>query len=240
MSATPSDPSVRGERAQLDVHGSLLLTAFPLLVAYAVVSVGEADTSPWTTTAALVGAAAAAAGFARIESRSWNPLIPLAFFADRPRVRANLTTMLLSAALSTSFLLFTFYLQDRLGIGPLGAGLTMLPLAVALVVSSMLIPRLLERWGAVTCVRVGLAATAAAMSTIGGVAVMNAGAAWLLSQPAHGRSVPRGHGTRRVGAHRRGGDHRPIGGCPSRSRQLSRRGARTPGHGRRGARAALG
>ncbi len=44
----------------------------------------------------------------------------------------------LSGALSTSFLLFTFHLQDRSGIGPLGAGLTMLPPAVSLIVFSLL------------------------------------------------------------------------------------------------------
>lgn len=122
----------------------------------------------------------AAAGFVRVESRSPNPLVPLTFFADRARLRANLTTMLLSGALSTSFLLFTFYLQDRLGIGPLGAGLTMLPLAVALIVASVLVPRLLGRWGARACVLVGLGAAAGAMGVVALVAVLGSGATWLL------------------------------------------------------------
>ena len=129
---------------------------------------------------ALAGAGLAAAGFVRVESRSPNPLVPLDFFADRPRVRANVTTMLLSGALSTSFLLFTFYLQDRLGIGPLGAGLTMLPLAVALIAASVLVPRLLDRWGARACVLAGLGSAAGAMAVIALVAVVGAGAAWLL------------------------------------------------------------
>lgn len=83
--------------------------------------------------------------------------------------------MLLSGALSTSFLLFTFYLQDRLGIGPLGAGLAMLPLAGALIVFSLLVPRLLDRWGERVCVLAGLTFTAAAMAVIAAVAVSDAG-----------------------------------------------------------------
>lgn len=176
----PADQSASRERVRLDLPGSLLLTACPLLFVYAAVEAGEPATSLWVSVAALVGAVMAAVGFVRVESRSPNPLVPLSFFADRARLRANLTTMLLSGALSSSFLLFTFYLQDRLGVGPLGAGLTMLPLAAALIAASVLVPRLLGRWGARACVLVGLAAAAGAMGVVAFVAVLGGGAAWLL------------------------------------------------------------
>jgi EmrB/QacA subfamily drug resistance transporter len=176
----PSDRPALRERVRLDVPGALLLTVCPLLLTYAVVEAGEPGTSLWVSLAALGGAVLAAVGFVRVESESPNPLVPLAFFADRARVRANLTTMLLSGALSTSFLLFTFYLQDRLEMGPLGAGLTMLPLAVALIAASVFVPRLLGRWGARGCVLAGLAAAAGAMAVVALVAVLGGGAAWLL------------------------------------------------------------
>ncbi len=163
----------------MDLPGSFLLTAAPLLFVYAVVEAGEPGANPWLILGALAGAIAAAAGFVRVESRSQNPLVPMSFFADRSRVRANLTTMVLSGALSTSFLLFTLYLQDRLGIRPLGAGLTMLPLAVALIAASMLVPHLLERWGARVCVMIGLACAAGAMVAVAVVTVLGGGAAWL-------------------------------------------------------------
>ena len=175
----PADRSAPRRQVQLDLPGAFLLTACPLLFVYAVVEAGGPGASPWLILAALTGAAAAAAGFVRVEARSKNPLVPMTFFADRSRVRANLTTMLLSGALSTSFLLFTFYLQDRLGLGPLGAGLTMLPLAVALIAASMLVPHLLERWGARACVMIGLACAAGAMVAVAVVAVLGGGAAWL-------------------------------------------------------------
>ena len=176
----PADRSVPRGQVRLDLPGSFLLTAGPLLFVYAVVEAGEPGANPWLILGALAGAVAAAAGFVRVESRSQNPLVPMAFFADRSRVRANLTTMVLSGALSTSFLLFTFYLQDRLGIGPLGAGLTMLPLAVALISASMLVPHLLELWGARVCVMIGLACAAGAMVAVAVVTVLGGGAAWLL------------------------------------------------------------
>jgi DHA2 family lincomycin resistance protein-like MFS transporter len=172
-------PAPRGS-APLDLPGALLLTACPLLFTYGLVEAGEPGTDHWVSPVALVGAVLAGVGFVRVEARSPNPLVPPGFFADRARVTANLATMLLSGALSTSFLLFTFYLQDDLGIGPSGAGLTMLPLAVSLVVASVLVPRLLGRWGARACVLAGLGFAAVAMAAIALVAALNAGAPWLV------------------------------------------------------------
>lgn len=158
----PSERST--ESVPLDLSGSLLLVAAPLLFVLGVVEAGETDGAlPWLPPVALVGAVVAAALFIRAERRSPNPLVPLRLFRNRPRVLANAATVLLSAALSTSFLLFTFYLQDRLGVGPFQAGLLMLPLAVALVVVSVLVPRLLQRWGARVCVLTGIGFTTVAM-----------------------------------------------------------------------------
>ncbi|WP_228812070.1 MFS transporter [Nocardia flavorosea] len=172
-------PVVR-ESGPLDIPGALLLMACPLLFTFGVVEAGEPGTSVWVPVVALAGAVLAGTGFVRVEAHSANPLVPLGFFAHRARVTANLTTILLSGALSTSFLLFTFYLQDYLGMGPLGAGFTMLPLAVSLIAFSMLVPRLLGRWGAGACVLAGLGFTAGAMAVIGLVAAVDAGAPWLI------------------------------------------------------------
>ncbi|SDT38615.1 drug resistance transporter, EmrB/QacA subfamily [Jiangella sp. DSM 45060] len=168
------DRPVAGDAAPLDLPGALLLTACPLLFTFGVVEAGGSG-SVWVIAGALTGAVAAGAGFVRVEARSRDPLLPLRFFAHRTRVAANLTTMLLSGGLSTSFLLFTFYLQDRLGIGPLVAGLTMLPLAVSLIAFSVLVPRLLGRWGARACVLAGIGFTAAAMAAIALVSALEAG-----------------------------------------------------------------
>lgn len=169
-------PSERpAEPAALDLPGSLLLVAAPLLFTLGVVEAGETEgTLPWLPPVALACAVAAGALFVGVERCSQRPLVPLRFFRNRPRVLANLATALLSAALSTSFLLFTYYLQDRWGAGPLRAGLTMLPLAVSLIAASVLVPRLLGRWGARACVLAGIGFTVLAMAAIALVSFIGA------------------------------------------------------------------
>jgi EmrB/QacA subfamily drug resistance transporter len=174
------DRPIADDAPPLEIRSALLLTACPLLFIFSVVEAGEPDTPAWVVSGALAGSVVAGIGFVRVEARSRNPLLPLRFFANRTRVAANLTTMLLSGGLSTSFLLFTFYLQDRLGIGAMGAGLTMLPLAVSLIAFSVLVPRLLGRWGARACVLAGIGFTAAAMAVIALVSSLHAGGAAMI------------------------------------------------------------
>ncbi|GAA2403135.1 MFS transporter [Actinomadura vinacea] len=171
----PADPPV--ERTPLDLPGALLLTAAPLLFTLGIVEAGEEDRAlAWLPPAALSGAVIAGIVFVMVERHAADPLVPLGFFRSRPRVLANLATALLSAALSTSFLLFTYYLQDRLGLSPLGAGLMMLPLAVALIAASIFVPQLLGRWGAQICALAGIGFTVSAMAAIALAAHLEANA----------------------------------------------------------------
>src|SRR5690625_6716896 len=153
---------------KLDLPGSILLTAAPLLLVFGIVEAGEADgILRWSAVVVLIGALIAAYLFVVVERRATNPLIPLEFFRNRTRVWANLATALLSAALSTSFLLFTFYLQNRLGLSPLTTGLTLVPLAISLVAAATLVPRFLGRWGARFCAVTGNGFTALGMEAVG-------------------------------------------------------------------------
>ncbi|WP_427869900.1 MFS transporter [Leucobacter luti] len=151
--------------APLDLPGAILLTATPLLFVFGIIEAGSgAHTATWV--AALAGSFVCAALFVVVERRAANPLVPMTFFRNQTRVLANGATALLSAALSTSFLLFTFYLQERLGLSPLATGFTLIPLAVSLVIAATFVPRLLDRWGARACILAGLVFTALAMGTI--------------------------------------------------------------------------
>ena len=130
--------------APLDLPGAILLTATPLLFVFGIIEAGSgAHTATWV--AALAGSFVCAALFVVVERRAANPLVPMTFFRNQTRVLANGATALLSAALSTSFLLFTFYLQERLGLSPLATGFTLIPLAVSLVIAATFVPRLLDR-----------------------------------------------------------------------------------------------
>jgi len=144
------------DRKPLDVLGSILLTCAPLLLSYGIVEFGNGREIGWFPLFAFVGALVAAALFVKVERRARNPVIPLSFFRNRSRTRANLTTALLSAALSTSFLLFTFSLQDRLRLSALQSGLMLVPLAACLVIAVLVVPRLLGRWGARNCSLAGI------------------------------------------------------------------------------------
>ncbi|SEG96181.1 drug resistance transporter, EmrB/QacA subfamily [Saccharopolyspora kobensis] len=160
----PADPP--GERKELDLPGAALLTAAPLLFVLGVVD----------APIALIGAVLAAGAFVVVERKAANPLVPMSFFHNRTRVLANIATALLSAALSTSFLLFTFQLQQRAGLTPFEAGVALLPLAVALVAAVTFVPRVAGRWGARTCAVIGIASTAAGMIAIAAGAQLGAGA----------------------------------------------------------------
>lgn len=171
----PADQPRR--RMKLDLPGSVLLTAAPLLLVFGIVEAGETDGIPrWAAVVVLIGAVIAAYMFVVVERRATNPLIPLEFFRNRTRVGANLATALLSGALSTSFLLFTFYLQNRLGLSPLTTGLTLVPLAISLVAAATLVPRFLGRWGARFCAVTGIGFTALGMVAIAIVTYVEAAA----------------------------------------------------------------
>lgn len=153
------------KRVPLDVRGAVLLTVTPLLFVFGIVEAGSGECS-FVWSASIVASFACGLLFIAVERRVANPLVPMAFFRQRPRLMANVATTLLSAALSTSFLLFTFYLQEELGLSPLATGLTLVPMAVSLVIASTLVPRLLNRCGARSCILAGLLLTALAMVAI--------------------------------------------------------------------------
>src|SRR5699024_2261719 len=135
--------------------------------AFGIVELGEADGIPrWAAVAALAGSVIAACLFIAVERRTANPLVPLRFFRNRARVMANLATALLRAALSTSFLLFTFYLRRRLVLGRLTTGLALVPLAISRFAAAPSVPRFLGRWGARLCARAGIRFTAPGMAAI--------------------------------------------------------------------------
>ena len=84
---------------------------------------------------ALIGVAALA-GFIAIERRSSHPLIPLDIFTSRQFTAANLVTFALYAALGSVFFLMAITLQVSVGLSPLLAGASLLPLTLIMLVLS--------------------------------------------------------------------------------------------------------
>ncbi|MBP0448420.1 MFS transporter [Kitasatospora sp. RG8] len=124
-------PESRGQLARpLDLPGQLLLT---LALCAAVAVLIEGPRIGWTSPLALAGYAlvvAAAAGFARVERRSSDPLMDLGLFRRAPFATAVLGAVAVFVALNTSLLLNTLYLQHARGWTPLATGAATLPMAL--------------------------------------------------------------------------------------------------------------
>ncbi|MDJ1133790.1 MFS transporter [Streptomyces iconiensis] len=158
---------------RVDLPGAALLTAGPLALVYGVV---RATDHAWTSPGVLLplcGGLLALAGFVRVEARTRRPLVPLAFFANRTRTAANAATVLLSAALSSTFFLATLYMQHVLGMGPLHTGLAYLPFCAALLLTVTVVGRIIGV--------LGVRGTAVA-----GLLCAAAGGSWLATLPAEG------------------------------------------------------
>jgi EmrB/QacA subfamily drug resistance transporter len=84
---------------------------------------------------ALIGITALA-GFIEIERRSSHPLIPLDIFTSRQFTAANLVTFALYAALGSVFFLMVMVLQVSVGLTPLQAGASLLPLTMIMLALS--------------------------------------------------------------------------------------------------------
>ncbi|MEJ7795696.1 MAG: MFS transporter [Nocardioides sp.] len=81
--------------------------------------------------AGLVGVAAAAA-FLLVESRVWEPMMPLGLFSDRVFSAANAITLLVYAALASVLFFLVLQLQTVAGYGALEAGVATLPVTVCM------------------------------------------------------------------------------------------------------------
>ncbi|MEU8264835.1 MFS transporter [Micromonospora sp. NPDC048999] len=111
--------------------------------------------------------------FALAQTRITHPLLRPGMLRIRTVATANLLMALLGAAWLSVFFFLPLYQQKTLGYSPVRAGLTQLPLALAIIGGSALAPRLARRYGATTPVTSALAA-------------LGVGLLWLARTPAAG------------------------------------------------------
>jgi EmrB/QacA subfamily drug resistance transporter len=166
---TPADGTSLWSR--LDLPGAASVTAG--LVAL-VGTLSEAHAWGWASPATIGGFAAAAvllAGFLAVEARAAHPLVPLRLFR-LPTVRTGNTVMLLTgAAMLAVFYFLSLDEQLVLGYGPIAAGLSQLPMALALIAAAGLAGSAMARLGP----RAVLAS---------GLVIFAAGLAWFATSPA--------------------------------------------------------
>lgn len=142
-SSTPEsrDPSATGT---FDVSGAVLTVLSLGAATYALTASGE-SAGPLVV-ASWVVAAASAAGFVVVERRSAHPMVPLGMFRSRVFSAANGMTVLVYGALGGVTLFVVLQLQAA-GWGALEAGLSSLPITIALMLLSSAAARLATRTG---------------------------------------------------------------------------------------------
>jgi EmrB/QacA subfamily drug resistance transporter len=133
--------------ARFDFGGALALTGGLMLLVYGIVNAGALGWGALQAIAPIVIGLALLALFPVIEARlAAAPLVPRGAFS-KPLRAANLVVLLFSAALFPMWYVSSLYLQQVLGLSPLGAGLTFLPMALAIMLSASRAGRLVGRFG---------------------------------------------------------------------------------------------
>ncbi|WP_285113833.1 DHA2 family efflux MFS transporter permease subunit [Leifsonia sp. fls2-241-R2A-40a] len=158
------DRTSGGER--MDAAGAATAT---LGLAAAVAALSEGGTLGWTSPIVLgLGSAALAllAAFVLVERRASHPLLPFSFFRNRDALAGNLVMLLVGGSTVALFFALSVYLQEVLHLDALAAGLSQLPLAIALIGIAGVVPAVVAK--------AGLRSTLA-----GALVVLGAGVVWL-------------------------------------------------------------
>lgn len=157
-------PASRGPgEGQLDVAGSITVTASLMLAVYAIVNGNEAGWTSLATLGLLGVAVVLLLAFLWIESRVSAPLMPLSLFRLRNVAVANTVGVLWAAAMFAWFFLSALYMQLVLKYSPMQVGLAFLPSNLIMAAFSLgLSAKLVMRFGIRWPLAVGLA-----LATIG-------------------------------------------------------------------------
>lgn len=164
-------PPIPGKPGRFDVAGALSITV--AITALALGSVNAAELG-WTSLITLISLGAGLATllvFITVERKSPHPLVPLSVFRRVPVSTSSAVMMLLGGTLTSVFFFLPLYQQGVLGMGALETGLAQVPIAVMLIVGSVLAPVLSKAIGLERALPVSLTA-------------LLAGFVWIVLNPA--------------------------------------------------------
>ena len=119
-----------------DAFGAITVTAGLSLLVFALVDTVNEGWGSSQTLSLLAVAAVLLVAFVVNELRSRDPLMPFAIFRLRTLTGANIVGLLVGAALFAMFFFLSRYMQEVLGYSALDAGLSYLPLALAIIFSA--------------------------------------------------------------------------------------------------------
>lgn len=136
-----------GSRERMDAAGAATAT---LGLAAAVAALSMGGTLGWANPTVLGLAAASLVlltAFVLIERRTAHPLLPFSFFRNRDALAGNIVMLLVGGSTVALFFALSVYLQEVLHLDALSAGLSQLPLAVALIAIAGVVPAIVSRAG---------------------------------------------------------------------------------------------
>jgi predicted MFS family arabinose efflux permease len=157
----PESPRQPG---RFDLAGALSSTTGMASLVYGFIQAASHGWGNRLTITAFAAAAVLLTAFVVNESHARQPITPLGLFAHRGRAGSYATRLLLVAGMFGMFYFLTQFVQDDLGFSPLRAGISFLPMTVALFAVSRLSPRLLGRIRGKTLMVAGLIPAAAGMA----------------------------------------------------------------------------
>lgn len=148
----------------LDLPGAITVSAGTALLVYTMVDAVNVGWDSAQTVWRLVVAAALLVAFVVVELRTRKPLIPFSIFRKRTLRGANIVGVLIGMSLFSMFFLITLYLQQVLGDSALEAGLSYLPLAVAIILAAGAASALVTRFGFKAVLVAGMVMVAVALT----------------------------------------------------------------------------
>src|SRR6476660_1669443 len=161
----PQFPSSSANRT-FDLPGAVTVTGGLMVLVFAVVK--SADYG-WGSTRTLVPLAVGVgllAGFIAIEARSSAPLVRLSIFRMRSFTAADITLLLTSGAVFSTFYFISLYLQQIVGFQPLSAGTAFLPFSAGIATGATIARKLVPRFGIRVVAMTGLTLGIAGMMSL--------------------------------------------------------------------------
>lgn len=156
---TSKDPT----HAKLDIPGAALSIVALTALVFGLI---EAPSWGWTSPTILASFAVALVAFVLFafrELHTEHPMLDISFFSNPRFSAASVAVSLVFFAMFGYSFLLTQYLQFVLDYSPSGAGLAMLPFALAMMVTAPNAPRLVERIGTKLVVTIGLSMVSLSM-----------------------------------------------------------------------------
>ncbi len=154
--AVVSDRRRVKDGASFDLAGALTLTIGQMVLVYGVVEAGLKGIGTFAALGPIVGGIFLLAAFGVIESRLASaPLVPVKELTRSLKV-SNTIVLLFSAALFPMWFVSSLYMQQVLGLSPLHAGLTFLPMTLTIMLVASRAGKLVGRFGVRTVLGGGL------------------------------------------------------------------------------------